>query len=291
MLPTGQIQRLQETSWPYITENWKSTLRNSVFTLLFILVPLHLLSATVAERRQTDVQLPGQYCSLDVVKEVPSSRLHIPVLFKTITTRHVSKGQGRKRNTCSGLSHEITLSCSAWEKNFRCTVWEESSCGLGRGNSFCYRGLNSTSQFSSALRNSSCLLGTIICRARHPAQNQLSSQQTLEHAPMHRQETTGLNLQSRLCDSFSLLPASPPHPLLKGKTVPFPSPSPSHPLRKAGPPVHSLLGAVAAVGGVGSGAEVVQQVQSAFCSLDRVELLLHLLPTLLGSLGQEAGAV
>lgn len=189
------------------------------------------------------------------MKEVPSSRLHIPVLFKTITTHHMSKaqcpGQGRKRNTCSGLNHETTLSCSAWEKKFRCTVWEESSCGPGRGNSFCYRGLNSTSQFSSALRNSSCFLGTIICWARHPAEHQLSSQQTLEHAPVHRQETTGLNLQSRLCDSFSLLPASPPHPLLKGKTVPFPAPNPSYPLRKAGPPVHSLLGAVAAVGGVG----------------------------------------
>lgn len=53
-LTNAQIQRQQDTSWPYITENWKSTQRKSVFALFFILVPLHLLSATAAERRQTD---------------------------------------------------------------------------------------------------------------------------------------------------------------------------------------------------------------------------------------------
>lgn len=73
--------------------------------------------------------------------------------------------------------------------------------------------------------------------------------------------------------------------------VPFPAPSPSHPLRKAWPPVRSLLRAVAAVGGVGSGAEVVQQVQSIVCSLNRAKLLLLLLLTLLGPPGEGAGTV
>lgn len=95
---------------------------------------LHLLLAATAERRQTDQQFPGQYCSLDMLKEVPPSTWHNLMLFKIIKMCQVSQvwcpDQGR-RHTCSGHNRDTTVSWSTWggKKNLRCVAWEESSCG------------------------------------------------------------------------------------------------------------------------------------------------------------------
>lgn len=117
-------------------------------------IPLHSLLAATAETETDRPTASWKYCSLDMLKEVPPSTWHNLMLFKISTMCQASQvwcpDQGR-RNTCSRHNHDTTVSWSTWGgKKSQMRGLGRKLLWVGRENSFCYRGLNSTSQFSSA---------------------------------------------------------------------------------------------------------------------------------------------
>lgn len=184
---------------------------------------------------------------------------------------------GRKINTCSGHNHDTTVSCSTWgKKNPDAWFGKKGLVGWEGEMAFATEG-------STPLPNSLQRCRTAVAFWESASAGPGTQLNTSCVASRHWNvpQCTVEKQRNSFTYNQGFVTAPPPPPPMQ--IVPFPAPSPLHTPRKAWPHVCSLLGAAAAVGGVGSGAEVVQQVQSAFCSLDRAEMPLLLLLTLLGS--------